>query len=82
MGLAYGRGVHTIGYKVLIGVEDVAGCEKGDLSGLLPDGRIVLDSKDRLPLLQHTRSTTLASRLQTSKTVALAKRHQADVPCS
>ena len=35
----------------------------GDLSGLLPDGGIVLHSKDSLPLLQHTRSTTLASRL-------------------
>ena len=37
--------------------------DDGDLSGLLPDGGIVLHSKDSLPLLQHTRSTTLAGRL-------------------
>ena len=39
------------------------GGERGDLSGLLPDGRIVLDSNNPLPLLRNTGSTTLASRL-------------------
>lgn len=39
--------------------------KEGDLSGLLPDGGVVLDSKNRLPLLQNTGSTTLASRLYT-----------------
>ena len=35
----------------------------GDLSGLLPDGRIVLHGEDRLPLLLHTRSAALAGSL-------------------
>ena len=49
------------------------GGREGDLSGLLPDGRIVLDGEDRLPLLQHTRSAALAGSLEDDKALYAQK---------
>ena len=49
--------------------------DDGDLSGLLPDGGIVLHSKDSLPLLQHTRSTALAGGLGGDKALHALRRY-------